>query len=249
MYSPDKGYFIGDVHNEADKLIEVINQVEPLLTPKDHIIFCGDLFNRGPKAAKLVEVLVALVLRHPEQIFFVRGNHDWMLESYLIEGNMNWISYLQPSLDNMKEEWGLTDTLPAAIAQALLDRGWKAVVDRTIPYYETEELVAVHALFEHATMEVYGLNSYDEDYADRANNPGFRHFLDRIENSLLWDFGDEERPLPEFKKFHIHGHQPKHHAMPRIFKDRAFIDSGCGKGKRPLTCMVYPGKKFWQSSR
>jgi hypothetical protein len=117
------------------------------------------------------------------------------------------------------------------------------------PYYETEELVATHALFEHTTMEVYGLNSYDEDYANRVNNPGFRYFLDRIESSLLWDFADENRPMPKFKKFRIHGHQPAHHGMPRIFKDRAFIDSGCGKGKRPLTCMVYPGKKFWQSSK
>jgi len=250
LYCPTgKGYFIGDIHNEADKLIELLAIIEPMLTPEDHIIFCGDLINRGIKAARTIEVLVEFAEKYPTQTFFIRGNHDWMLESYLVTGNTNWLSYLQPSLANLMAEWVLPDTTPATISQALLDYGFKEIVSRTIPYYETADLVATHALLEHTTCEMFGLSDYEEDYNDRANNPGFRYFLERIENGILWDFADENRPIPDFKKFRIHGHQPAHHGSPRIFKDRAFIDTGCGKGNRPLTCMVYPGKQYWQSSK
>src|ERR1035437_5025149 len=82
-----KIYLFGDVHNCADKLTSVLSQIEPLITPDDHIVFLGDLVDRGEQAALTIEILVNLVRKYPDQVFFVKGNHDWMLQNFLLTSN------------------------------------------------------------------------------------------------------------------------------------------------------------------
>jgi len=244
-----KIYFFGDVHNCADALMEVLDQIEPLITPDDHIVFCGDLVDRGPQAALTIKVLSDLAKKYTDQIFFVRGNHDWMLEDFLKTGSGQWLTYLTTTLNNYKAEWKLKSTFPAPIAEALLANGYKEITSRTIPYYETEHVIATHAPFDKIICMMNGIVDYRADYADRANEPNFHYFLDRLGDDIMWTFTDESTTIEWIDKFRVCGHQPppanlKH---PRIFKDRAFIDTGCGKGSRPLTCLVYPGKKYYQS--
>lgn len=246
-YPVGKIYLFGDVHNEADKLMSVLDQIEPLITPDDHIVFCGDLVDRGPQAALTIEVLVDLVRKYPDQVFFVRGNHDWMLQNFLATGNQGWFSYLLVTLNDYRDKWNLPYIGPDVVAQALLDRGFKEITARMIPYYETDEILATHAPLDYTACMMNGLDHYEEQYKDRINDPGFTYFLEKMDYEILWQFTDEDRAIPDFKKFRVCGHQPGHYKHPRIFKDRAFIDTGCGKGNRPLTCMVYPGKKVYQS--
>jgi calcineurin-like phosphoesterase family protein len=250
LFTPaGKVYMFGDVHNEADKLMDVLDQIEPLLTPDDHIVFCGDLVDRGAQAALTVETLVALAKKYPDQVYFVRGNHDWMLQHYLMGGGNGWMSYLGITLEDFKTHWGLTDILPGTIAAALLAKDFKEVTKRTIAYYETSEILVTHAPLDYSACMMNGLDHYQEQWDEHqvAFNPGFRYFLDKIDYEILWMFTDEAKAIPDFKKFRVCGHQPGHYKNPRIFKDRAFIDTGCGKGSRPLTCMAYPGKQYWQS--
>jgi hypothetical protein len=242
-----KVYMLGDVHNEADKLVDLWNTVEPMITPEDHVVFCGDLINRGLLAARTLEKLIEIARKYPSQVFFVRGNHDWMLENYLTTGNMEWMEYLKVTLEDLKKEWSLPDTLPLTMIDALASKGFRDIVERTIPYYETEEILATHAPLDANTCFAYGLQNYTEYWESDKDQVGFSWFVERLSTSILWDFTDENDQIEEFEKFRVCGHQPGRHKMPRIFKNRAFIDTGCGKGKRPLTCMVYPGKKFWQS--
>jgi len=242
-----KIYLFGDVHNEADKLMDVLDQIEPLITPDDHIVFLGDLVDRGSQAALTIEVLVDLVRKYPDQVFFVRGNHDWMLQSYLMTGSQGWMSYLHVTLDNYKEVWKLPDIFSNTITKALMDKGFKEITSRMIPYYETDEILATHAPLDYSACMMNGLDYYEEEYKNRADDPSFHYFLEKLDYEILWQFTDESIAIPAFKKFRVCGHQPGHAKNPRIFKDRAFIDTGCGKGKRPLTCMVYPGKNYYQS--
>jgi hypothetical protein len=244
-----KVYAIGDVHNEADKLMDILDQIEPLLTPNDHIVFCGDLINRGFQAALTIEVLIDLVRKYPDQVFFVRGNHEFMLQRYLITGDQGWMSYLHVTLESLKEKWGLPDIFPNTIAQALLDKGFREITSRTIPYYETEEILVTHAPLDYTTCMMNGLDYYQVLWDEQQVNydPGFVYFLEKLDYEILWQFTDENIAIPDFKKFRICGHQPGHAKNPRIFADRAFIDTGAGKGKRPITCMAYPGKQYWQS--
>jgi hypothetical protein len=248
MHSPlGKIYLFGDVHNEADKLMDVLDQIEPRLTPEDHIVFCGDLVDRGKQAALTVEVLVDLCKKYPDQVFFVRGNHDWMLQSYLMTGSTGWLSYLEVTLNDFKEKWNLPSIHPDVVAQELMNRGFREITKRMVPYYETETLMATHAPLDLSVCLMNGIDYYEEQYNDRANNPNFTYFMDKIKHEILWQFTDENLTIKDFKKFRVCGHQPGHYKNPRLYKDRAFIDTGCGKGKRPLTCLVYPGKKIYQS--
>jgi DNA repair exonuclease SbcCD nuclease subunit len=242
-----KVYFFGDVHNEADKLMEVLDQIEPILTPDDHIVFCGDLVDRGTQAALTIKVLADLARKYPGQVFFIRGNHDWMLQNYLMTGNRGWMSYLQVTLDNFKEVWGLPDIEPKTIIEALTLHGFKDITSRMIPYYETNEVLATHAPLDYTSCMMNGIDSYEEQYKNRVDDMSFTYFLDKLDHEILWQFTDESLAIPDFKKFRICGHQPGRGKHPRLFKDRAFIDTGAGKGARPITCLVYPGKKVYQS--
>lgn len=248
IYTPEKVYLLGDVHNEADKLMSVLDQITPLIGPNDHIVFCGDLVDRGRDAALTVETLVSLTAQFPSQVFFVMGNHDWMLQHYLQTGRQDWMQYLKPTLESFKESWGLSDILPDTVAQALMNKGFKEITSRTIPYYETDRLIATHAPIERATASCYGSMHYQQDYADRANNMSFTYLLDRMRSQIMWDFCDETDMVKEIDKFLVCGHQPGHYKHPRLRADRAFIDTGAGMGPhRPITCLEFPSKKYYQS--
>jgi serine/threonine protein phosphatase 1 len=62
---------IGDVHGHYDTLISLLDAVSP--SSKDEIYFLGDLIDRGPKSAQVVD----LVMRN--KFHCLRGNHEEML--------------------------------------------------------------------------------------------------------------------------------------------------------------------------
>ena len=62
---------IGDVHGHYDTLVALLNSISP--RSADQIYFLGDLIDRGPKSAQVVD----LVMRN--QFNCLRGNHEEML--------------------------------------------------------------------------------------------------------------------------------------------------------------------------
>lgn len=248
IYEPKRIFLLGDVHSEADKLMSVLDQITPLITSEDHIVFCGDLVDRGEDAALTIETLITLCKSSPAQVFFVEGNHDWMLRNYLITGSKAWMQYLGSTLLDLKLRWGLADTNPDTIAAALIAKGFNEVTSRTVPYYETKDVIATHAPLDRSIVQMHGGMTYQQDFADRANNLAFRHLLDRMLNEIKWQFTGESLDIPYIDKFRVCGHQAGSFSHPRIFKDRAFIDTGCGlRENGKLTCLIYPGKKSIQS--
>lgn len=246
LHTPERVFAIGDVHNEGKKLEVLLEQLIPQIKPGDHVVFCGDLFNRGKEPALMIHLLVELVRKFPEQVFFVEGNHDWMLRNFLTHNDIGWMKYMGITLARLQEDWYLTNLHPATVAKALYEHGFKEIVDRMIPYYETEEVICTHAPLDLRNCQLHGIMDYEEDYKDRANNPIFTHFFERIMGDLQWQFtNDESETIPWITKYRICGHQPNSR-LPRIFDTHAYIDTGCGKGKYPVTCFVYPSKQYFQ---
>lgn len=76
---PEIAYAIGDVHGCYDKLIELLGLIEADCTKfpdmKKKIIFLGDLIDRGPKSAEIIEFLSTY---NPEfaDVVFLMGNHE-----------------------------------------------------------------------------------------------------------------------------------------------------------------------------
>jgi len=67
--SKNRRIVIGDVHGHYDTLVALLDAVSP--SSEDEVYFLGDLIDRGPNSAQVVE----LVMRN--QFHCLRGNRSW----------------------------------------------------------------------------------------------------------------------------------------------------------------------------
>jgi len=247
LHHADELIAIGDIHGEDKKLEDLLKQVTPFLdsNPNCHIVFCGDLCNRGPNSARVFELLIDLKNKYPEQSFFIMGNHEEMLIT-TIQGESWWTKYTYSTWDSMQSHWNVPMLSVQELAKECLDRGVIDFLDNLIPYYENDDYICTHAPIDRGNC--YGLESYNLDFGKTVLQ---EYFLDKMLHELRWGFTMEDPKLciiKHMKKYHICGHQFKHHKQPRIFKHRAFIDVGCGaRPDRPLVAVKFPGKKVYRS--
>ncbi|MEP7349181.1 MAG: metallophosphoesterase family protein [Sphingorhabdus sp.] len=72
-------YAIGDIHGRNDLLVKLLAQIDGddgSRNPADtHIIFLGDLMDRGPDSAGVIETAMAL-RNEGRQVRFLMGNHE-----------------------------------------------------------------------------------------------------------------------------------------------------------------------------
>ena len=72
-------YAIGDIHGHLDLLDGLLAQIRADEAarggPKGELIFLGDLINRGPQSAQVIDRLIALKAERPETRFLL-GNHE-----------------------------------------------------------------------------------------------------------------------------------------------------------------------------
>lgn len=247
LYHSDELIAVGDVHGEDKKLEDILNQVTPFLdnNPKCHLVFCGDLCNRGPNSARVFELLIDLKRKYPEQAFFIMGNHEEMLITTL-RGKSWWTKYTFTTWDSMQSHWNVPLFSVQELAKECLDRGIVDFLDNLIPYYESDEYLCTHAPLDR--MGCYGLETYNLNFGKALVQ---EYFLESISYDLRWGFTTEESKLnrvEHMKKYHISGHQFRHHKQPRLFRHRAFIDVGCGASlDKPLVAVRFPGKKVYRS--
>lgn len=241
LFNPKKIIAISDIHGASSKLEDLLSKILPLDT-STHIVFCGDLINKGDNSPKVLEIITNLIQNYPNQIFVIMGNHDWMLLKFLEDGKSSWLKYLVSTMNQMEKNWNLESCSPKHILKALQDRGiYQWYRYESLPYYETSDCIITHAPLNLTTVSMYGMTS--EILMEKK-------ILDLMKFDLQWDFSDEDDKRIDglIPKMKICGHQYKHHKRPRLFKLRAFIDTGCGSyPNRPLTAIEYPSKKIIQS--
>lgn len=72
-------YAIGDIHGRLDLLDGLLMEIRADEAarggPKGELIFLGDLINRGPQSAQVIDRLIALKAERPETRFLL-GNHE-----------------------------------------------------------------------------------------------------------------------------------------------------------------------------
>ena len=66
-------WVIGDVHGCHEPLLRLIS----VLPPPDHLVFCGDVINRGPEIAACIHLVSGLV--DSGRATWLRGNHEQRL--------------------------------------------------------------------------------------------------------------------------------------------------------------------------
>ncbi|MHA1630669.1 MAG: metallophosphoesterase family protein [Candidatus Heimdallarchaeota archaeon] len=66
---------VGDIHGDFAMLKSVVSRFLEKNHPK-HLIFLGDIVDRGSHSLACLNLIFALVLKYPKRVHFIRGNHE-----------------------------------------------------------------------------------------------------------------------------------------------------------------------------
>lgn len=129
-----RAYAIGDVHGRLDLLEDILQQIERDIserpTKSNHIIFLGDLIDRGPSSRGVIERLIDY---HPANIkcHFIMGNHEEVLVRGLRGEPAQLDNWLRHGGDATAQSYGVdqaylrrqgTEALEYALLSAIPDR-------------------------------------------------------------------------------------------------------------------------------
>jgi serine/threonine protein phosphatase 1 len=125
-------YAVGDIHGQLDLLDDILAQIEDDIMErplsKIGLVFLGDLIDRGPDSAGVVERLCSL--RHfPAKALFLMGNHEEVLLRVLnAEPGLayDWLGF---GGDACAESYGV----PAAALQAMSEQSIAERLRAAIP--------------------------------------------------------------------------------------------------------------------
>ncbi len=140
---------IGDIHGQVDKLQKLIELID---SDDGEFIFIGDYINKGHNSKEVIEYLIEL--EEKRKCVFLVGNHEYAWNSYFA-GNKNYISFLLQYGGVQCLEDYLGKKIDSKEAYALLTEGefannifperHKYFLGQTLPFYELEQYVCVHA--------------------------------------------------------------------------------------------------------
>jgi protein phosphatase len=68
-------YVIGDIRGNIFDLLRIFVYASP--PPRSRFLFLGDYVDRGEYSIEVVTLLFALVVSYPEDVFTIRGNHEF----------------------------------------------------------------------------------------------------------------------------------------------------------------------------
>ncbi|MBF0223896.1 MAG: serine/threonine protein phosphatase [Desulfobacterales bacterium] len=143
----ERYFAIGDVHGCFDKLKLLLEKVE-IDFERDRLIFLGDYIDRGDSSFNVIEFLIDLKRKY-SNIVFLKGNHELMLENYLLgTDKMTYISN------------GGIHTIESYAPVSFPDTEFSLPVEHynffksLVPYFETKDYLFVHAgLRENVSLE------------------------------------------------------------------------------------------------
>jgi serine/threonine protein phosphatase 1 len=224
-------YAIGDIHGHLEQLLRVHAWIARDIAEHGAapIVHIGDLVDRGPDCAGVVEYLRAGIAAGQDWIV-LKGNHDRMFVNYLSDinhhdpGLRRDLSYLHPRIGG---------------AETLASYGVKNAADRPLAPVHAEAVAAVpaaHRAFlgalptRHQRGEVI--------YVHAGIRPGIPLDL-QTEDDLLWirtDFLDDKR---DHGTLIVHGHTAID--TPTHYGNRVNIDSSAAYGG-PLSAIVIEGR-------
>ncbi|KAJ4893254.1 Calcineurin-like metallo-phosphoesterase superfamily protein [Raphanus sativus] len=87
-FKPRTVICIGDIHGHISKLEKLWLNLQTALDPSEFttalVIFLGDYCDRGPHTRQVIDFLIALPEKHPDQTHvFLAGNHDFAFAGFL----------------------------------------------------------------------------------------------------------------------------------------------------------------------
>lgn len=248
MTTPLRSYAIGDIHGHLDLLhaAHALIAADRLAYPQPPseiacarapapVIHLGDLVDRGPDSAGVVEYLLQGQAQGQPWLV-LKGNHDRLFERFIadpaehdpgLRAELNWIHPRLGGIETLAS-YGVADAGARPLDQVIAEA--RAAVPlghlgflRTLP----TSLLRGEVLFVHAGIR-----------------PGI-DLRDQIEDDLVWI----RKPFLEDRRDHgplvVHGHTAIDQATH--YGNRVNLDSSAAYGG-PLTAVVIEGRDIWRLS-
>ena len=215
-------YAVGDVHGHLDRLrtVHLAIAADAAARPIADavLVHLGDLIDRGPDSAGVIEQVLAGVPGLP--VVNLMGNHEQMLLDALDSGSADdadhWLR--NGGWDSLRS-WGISPRAQVQDWASLLPPPHLSFLQGLLPLWSTDGLLCVHA----------------------GVRPGVP-LEDQVEDDLLWirevflGWPGTMPMLPDQPHtLIVHGHTPR--PAPELRPNRLGIDTGAGRGGR-LTCAV-----------
>lgn len=215
---------IGDVHGCIDELLELMRQLDP--STNDHIIFIGDLIDRGPDSLAVIRQVVQWSKYF--QVKLVLGNHE--------EKFLRYLRHINDSSGLEKEMTGIEEF--PSLMNSLND---EEILFLEKAYYSLH-LPDLHILLVHAgvmprlAIALPGSYRYNMDLAThQKKNLSLLNKIRYLNSTDKFISINEESRDDLFwadkydgKWGHIYfGHQPFFQPEPKRFPSATGIDNGC----------------------
>lgn len=208
---------IGDIHGHRLALDAVLDAAKPVAG--DLLIFLGDYVHKGPDTCGVLNRLIELEIS-PIETIFLRGNHDQMLiDAYEDESLISTWEILSGD----RPLAGYFSGWRSPRFHEVPDTHWNFLIERTLPFHETEEFIFVHGGISPHCMP-------EEETVER----------------LYWAKLDTAEPHHSGRTV-ICGHTSQDSGEIADLGHTICIDTGISK-ERYLTCLQLDDWNFWQSS-
>lgn len=225
-------YAVGDIHGQIDMLNDALTRIERDGGQEAKIVFLGDLVDRGPDSAGVIDLLVK-GRAEGRNWTILRGNHDRMYSHFLEELprpdpqillGMDWFSDRIGGRQTLAS-YGIETTESSRYYQVHLE------ARDVIPQSHARFMESLPAFLEHDGLL----------FVHAGIRPGVP-LAQQTEDDMCWirrEFLDFTDPHPWLV---VHGHTPER--KPVHMGNRINLDSGAGYG-RPLTTAVFEGRDCW----
>lgn len=230
-----RSYAIGDIHGQLEKLHEAHELIAADRAAcgetEAPIVHVGDLVDRGPDSAGVIEHLLQGQARG-ENWIVLRGNHDRMFLGFLDDPFTedpllsSHVSYLNPRVggEATLQSYGIPDSFSRPLEEVADELSAVPQSHRDWLAAQPAYFLRGEALFVHAGIR-----------------PG-TDLHDQVEDDLLWI----REPFLSDPRDHgalvVHGHTNIEAATH--YGNRLNLDSGAGYG-RPLSAVVIEGRDAW----
>ena len=211
-------FAIGDIHGDFGALKKLIESLD--LQATDHLVFLGDLIDRGPDSKAVIDYLIELDQKF--ECRFIMGNH----EEYLIE------AVFQENMD---------------VANSWISRGGRETLD-SYGVSRAEELFSAlpreHLTFFLGLLPAYETQTHIFSHAGwQTGEPMSR----QTRTSLRYQFMQAATPDKDFDKKIIVGHSAVINGMPARKGNFICIDTIQAE-EGYLTAYDIKGNQFYQAN-
>jgi serine/threonine protein phosphatase 1 len=212
---------IGDVHGSYNQLVRLLDS--PHANDR-HIVFVGDLIDRGPESNKVLDAAVELAAGWAQGVTLLRGNHEQSLLEFLKTGDAS--SFLKNG--GLATVASYYDSVPPNVL---------TVFRREFP---TSHLTFLQG-------SVMCIENDDVLISHMGYDPA-RPTMRDLDAMVLHAHQDLFRvPPPGPDKLTIFGHYAQSTRQPYLGPRLVCLDTGCGTFPgAPLTAMLLPEKEIVQ---